>query len=136
MVRVWRAGALLKRWLNEFDNNLFSALTFSGGAGFRARILKDEPELSALLSSYSDEELFDTITNLGVSTRSLWQDLDLASPAAEILAVVMLALLSLGCALPKGGVDGVGAGCRVTAWRRCWRPSSTRTMTSARASSH
>ena len=68
MVRVWRAGALLKRWLNECDNNLFSALTFSGGAGFRARILKDEPELSALLSSYSDEELFDTITNLGVST--------------------------------------------------------------------
>ena len=80
MVRVWRAGALLKRWLNECDNNLFSALTFSGGAGFRARILKDEPELSALLSSYSDEELYDTITNLGVSTHHHHDYL--ASPAA------------------------------------------------------
>eukprot|EP01051_Picozoa_sp_SAG22_P011051 SAG22_NODE_1035_length_5909_cov_4.914802_5_plen_501_part_00 len=62
-------GAGLKRWLNGCDNNLFSALCFSGGSGFRNKILSDigdgDPELAALLASKSDADLFDIMTNLG-----------------------------------------------------------------------
>ena len=59
----------LKRWFNSCDNNLFSALTFSGGAGFRKRILSDtgdtDQELTALLQTLDDTELFEIMTNLG-----------------------------------------------------------------------
>eukprot|EP01052_Picozoa_sp_SAG31_P013651 SAG31_NODE_826_length_11751_cov_4.887659_7_plen_580_part_00 len=71
MLKTFRepGGNGLKRWINNCDNNLFSALCFSGGAGFRNHIMRDigdsDPELSTLLRGKSDEELFDILTNLG-----------------------------------------------------------------------
>jgi len=65
------AGKLLKKWVNQTDNNAYSALTFQGGAAFRKRMLKDikDAEFKEYLAKYNDEELFELITNLGDERR-------------------------------------------------------------------
>ena len=61
-------GQALKAWIQTCPNDDYSALTYQGGAAWRARLaadLQDEPDLLALLDRRSDAELADLMNNLG-----------------------------------------------------------------------
>ncbi len=61
-------GKALKQWVDECPNQLYSALTFKGGAAWRERLSIDLQENSnalSLLQKYSDDELHAVMTNLG-----------------------------------------------------------------------
>ena len=60
-------GEHLERWIDECPNDLYSALTYQGGAAWRARLLIDlgaRPGVKALLAIYDDDALADLMTNL------------------------------------------------------------------------
>ena len=61
-------GGGLKRWINDCPNDVYSALTYQGGAAWRAQVNADRPDdaaLHRLLESYDDDTLHDLMTNLG-----------------------------------------------------------------------
>jgi pyruvate dehydrogenase E1 component len=61
-------GDQLKAWIDECPNQLYSALTFQGGAGWRKRLmddLGDQGDLAALLDKRNDQELGELMENLG-----------------------------------------------------------------------
>ncbi|MDX2141715.1 MAG: transketolase [Rhodospirillaceae bacterium] len=61
-------GPALKAWIDDCPNQLYSALTFQGGAAWRehlARDLKKERGIDQLLKSHDDTALHDLMTNLG-----------------------------------------------------------------------
>ncbi len=60
-------GDALKRWFDDCPNDLYAALSFQGGAAWRARILADldgAPRVAALLARYDDAALAELMTNL------------------------------------------------------------------------
>jgi pyruvate dehydrogenase E1 component len=60
-------GARLRDWIDGCSNQLYSVLTFQGGAAWRKRLLDDlgdQGEVSALLARRSDDELSKLMTNL------------------------------------------------------------------------
>ncbi|HEY4252195.1 MAG TPA: 1-deoxy-D-xylulose-5-phosphate synthase N-terminal domain-containing protein [Roseomonas sp.] len=61
-------GEKLRGWIEACPNQLYSALTFQGGAAWRKRLaddLGDQGEVSALIGRRSDEELARLMGNLG-----------------------------------------------------------------------
>ncbi|MGL4320716.1 MAG: 1-deoxy-D-xylulose-5-phosphate synthase N-terminal domain-containing protein [Paracoccaceae bacterium] len=61
-------GAALRTWIEACPNAAYAALTFQGGAAWRARLmadLGDQGAVSALLDRRSDEELATLMGNLG-----------------------------------------------------------------------
>jgi pyruvate dehydrogenase E1 component len=61
-------GQALQTWIDQCPNQLYSALTFQGGAAWRKRLLDeigDQGEVSALLDKRSDAELSELMGNLG-----------------------------------------------------------------------
>lgn len=61
-------GEALRRWIENCPNQLYSALTFAGGAAWRKRLtdeLGDQGDVSALLARRSDDELARLMGNLG-----------------------------------------------------------------------
>lgn len=61
-------GETLKHWIDACPNQLYSALTFQGGAAWRRRLLDqigDQGPVSALIERRSDAELARLMTNLG-----------------------------------------------------------------------
>lgn len=61
-------GAALKDWIDNCPNDLYSALTFEGGAGFRRELqaaLGKEPGIARLLRAHDDAQLHRLMTNLG-----------------------------------------------------------------------
>ena len=61
-------GPALKAWIDDCPNQLYSALTFQGGAAWRehlARDLKAEKGLEAFLKAHDDAALHALMTNLG-----------------------------------------------------------------------
>jgi pyruvate dehydrogenase E1 component len=61
-------GERLREWIEACPNQLYSALTFQGGAAWRRRLmdeLGDQGEVSALVSRHTDEELAALMGNLG-----------------------------------------------------------------------
>lgn len=61
-------GARLREWIDNCPNQLYSALTFLGGAVWRKRLLDDlgdQGDVSALIDRRSDRELADLMENLG-----------------------------------------------------------------------
>jgi pyruvate dehydrogenase E1 component len=61
-------GERLREWIEACPNQLYSALTFSGGAAWRRRLqdeLGDQGEMSALIARRSDEGLAALMGNLG-----------------------------------------------------------------------
>ncbi len=61
-------GTKLKAWIDECPNDLYSALTFSGGAVWRKRLmddLGDQGEVTALLEQRTDAQLAELMENLG-----------------------------------------------------------------------
>lgn len=60
-------GAALEHWVDTCPNDLYSALTFEGGAGFRRELerdLRDDPGIAHLLASHDDAALQALMTNL------------------------------------------------------------------------
>jgi len=61
-------GVRLRQWIDACPNQLYSALTFMGGAVWRKRLmddLGDQGDVSALIERRSDEELAALMENLG-----------------------------------------------------------------------
>jgi pyruvate dehydrogenase E1 component len=61
-------GAALRDWIDRCPNQLYSALTFQGGAAWRTRLMDeigDQGPLTALLDRRSDDALAELMTNLG-----------------------------------------------------------------------
>ena len=61
-------GPALKAWIDDCPNQLYSALTFQGGAAWREHLsldLKAEKGLEAFLKSHDDAGLHALMTNLG-----------------------------------------------------------------------
>ena len=60
-------GAALRRWIDDCPNDLYSALTYQGGAGWRQRLEVDlgkEPGIARLLAEHDDAALHALMTNL------------------------------------------------------------------------
>src|SRR5882724_91714 len=63
-----KGGEKLRQWIDSCPNQLYSALTFQGGAAWRRRLLDDlgdQGPVSRLIERRSDEELQRLMTNLG-----------------------------------------------------------------------
>ncbi|MEQ9198387.1 MAG: transketolase, partial [Rhodospirillales bacterium] len=61
-------GDALRNWIDKCPNQLYSALTFQGGAAWRKRLLDelgDQGDVTDLIERRSDAELSDLMTNLG-----------------------------------------------------------------------
>ncbi len=61
-------GKKLKAWIDDCPNQLYSALTYQGGAGWRKRLTKDlgdQGDVTRLIDSYSDDDLAELMENLG-----------------------------------------------------------------------
>jgi pyruvate dehydrogenase E1 component len=61
-------GDRLRGWIDDCPNQLYSALTFQGGAAWRKRLmddLGDQGDVTALLERRSDAELSDLMNGLG-----------------------------------------------------------------------
>ena len=61
-------GKRLKKWINDCPNDLYSALTFQGGAAWREHLMADigdDAEAAALVGGHTDDELQALMTNLG-----------------------------------------------------------------------
>ncbi len=61
-------GAAIRDWIETCSNAEFAALTYGGGAAWRARLtrdLADAPETLALISSFDDAHLHRVMTTLG-----------------------------------------------------------------------
>lgn len=61
-------GSSLREWIDTCPNADYAALTYQGGAAWRARLDADigaRPGVSALLGGYSDDALAELMTNLG-----------------------------------------------------------------------
>ncbi len=61
-------GEALRNWIDKCPNQLYSALTFQGGAAWRKRLLDelgDQGDVTDLIERRSDAELSDLMTNLG-----------------------------------------------------------------------
>ena len=58
-------GAALEAWIDACPNVDYAALTYQGGAAWRARLLADDPGIGDLLAEYDDEALARLMTNLG-----------------------------------------------------------------------
>jgi pyruvate dehydrogenase E1 component len=61
-------GAALKDWIDHCPNDLYSALTFEGGAGFRRELeatLGHDKNVKRLLTRHDDAALHRLMTNLG-----------------------------------------------------------------------
>ena len=61
-------GERLRDWIDNCSNQLYSALTFQGGAAWRKRLLDelgDQGDVSQLIERRSDDELARLMTNLG-----------------------------------------------------------------------
>lgn len=61
-------GDRLREWIDSCPNQLYSALTFQGGAAWRKRLMDeigDQGPVSALIESRDDEKLAELMGNLG-----------------------------------------------------------------------
>src|SRR3546814_12471228 len=61
-------GERLRGWIDSCPNQLYSALTFQGGAAWRKRLLDDlgdQGPVSSIIERRSDDELARLMTNLG-----------------------------------------------------------------------
>lgn len=61
-------GDKLRDWIDNCPNQLYSALTYQGGAVWRERLMEalgDQGDVTALIDARSDDELADLMENLG-----------------------------------------------------------------------
>lgn len=61
-------GKQLQTWIEACPNQLYSALTYQGGAAWRKRLMDDigdQGDVTALIDAYDDDALHDLMLNLG-----------------------------------------------------------------------
>lgn len=97
-------GDRLRNWIDRCPNQLYSALTFQGGAAWRKRLLDDlgdQGDVTQLIESRSDQELAHLMTNLAghdlASLTAAFDGIDHDRP------VVFLAYTVKGFGLPLAG---------------------------------
>jgi pyruvate dehydrogenase E1 component len=97
-------GDRLRAWIDACPNQLYSALTFQGGAAWRRRLLDDlgdQGPVSRLIERRSDEELARLMSNLGghdlPSVLEAFESIDHDRP------VVFIAYTVKGFGLPLAG---------------------------------
>jgi pyruvate dehydrogenase E1 component len=115
-------GKKLQAWIDGCPNQLYSALTFQGGAAWRKRLLDDigdQGPATKLLEKRSDAELAKLMTNLG------GHDLPLLLDAFERIdhdrPVCFIAYTTKGHGLPFAGHKDNHAGLMTTAQMEIFR---------------
>lgn len=115
-------GERLREWIDTCPNQLYSALTFQGGAAWRKRLLDDigdQGPVSALIDRRSDDELARLMTNLA------GHDLPTLLEAFERIdhdrPVVFIAYTIKGFGLPLAGHKDNHAGLMTPAQMEVFR---------------
>ena len=99
-------GEHLRRWIDDCPNSLYSALTFQGGAAWRATLLSDLgriPGIRAIVDPLSDEELGALMTNLGGHDIETLLEAFRAQDAAGDQPTCFIAYTIKGMGLPFAG---------------------------------
>ncbi|MBO1078716.1 1-deoxy-D-xylulose-5-phosphate synthase N-terminal domain-containing protein [Roseomonas haemaphysalidis] len=99
-------GEALRRWIDDCPNSLYSALTFQGGAAWRAALLAElgrEPGLRAIIDPLDDEELGALMTNLGGHDIETLTEAFRAQEAAGDQPTCFIAYTVKGMGLPFAG---------------------------------
>jgi pyruvate dehydrogenase E1 component len=97
-------GKTLEDWIDNCPNAEYAALTYQGGAAWRARLtadIGDKPHIAKLLASYDDDGLSALMTNLGghcVETL-----LEAFAKAADDKPTLFIAYTIKGFGLPFAG---------------------------------
>lgn len=97
-------GKALRQWIDACPNQLYAALTFQGGAAWRAQLNVDlarEAATLRLLSQYNDQDLHRLMTNLGGHDMSLVVDAFENAPIDR--PVCFIAYTVKGYGLPFAG---------------------------------
>jgi pyruvate dehydrogenase E1 component len=115
-------GAALKRWIDNCPNQLYAALCFQGGAGFRRHLqdeIGDQGAVSELIGRRSDDELLALMSNLGghdmASMIEAFEAIDHDRP------VCFIAYTIKGIGLPFQGHKDNHAGLMTVAQMEKWR---------------
>ena len=115
-------GEALKRWIDNCPNQLYAALCFQGGAGFRRHLqdeIGDQGAVSQLISRRSDDELLALMSNLGghdmASMCDAFEAIDHDRP------VCFIAYTIKGIGLPFQGHKDNHAGLMTVAQMEKWR---------------
>jgi len=115
-------GKRLKKWINDCPNDLYSALTFQGGAAWRKQLTTDigaEPGVAELLAAFDDDGLAQLMTNLG--GHCLETILEAFASVADDKPTCFIAYTIKGYGLPLAGHKDNHAGimnaAQVTAFR-------------------
>ena len=94
-------GPELKAWIDEAGNADYAALTYQGGAAWRARLLADAPACRPLLEARDDDALAALMTNLaGHDMASLVEAFDAAE---DDVPTLFIAYTIKGHRLPFAG---------------------------------
>ncbi len=99
-------GEALRRWIDDCPNSLYSALTFQGGAAWRAALLAELGRTSgmrAILDPLSDDELAALMTNLGGHDIETLIDTFRAADAEGDQPTCFIAYTVKGMGLPFAG---------------------------------
>lgn len=99
-------GESLRRWIDDCPNSLYAALTFQGGAAWRAAVLADlgrEEGVRAIIDPLSDEELHALMTNLGGHDIETLIEAFRAQDAAGDQPTCFIAYTIKGMGLPFAG---------------------------------
>jgi pyruvate dehydrogenase E1 component len=100
-----RAARSLEEWIDNCPNVDFAALTYQGGAAWRARLMADiggKPHVRKLLDSFDDAALATLMTNLGGHcVETLIEAFDSAS--GDDVPTMFIAYTIKGYGLPLAG---------------------------------
>jgi pyruvate dehydrogenase E1 component len=97
-------GQSLEQWIDNCPNADFAALTYQGGAAWRARLIADighKPHVRALLDSFDDAELARLMTNLG--GHCIETLIDAFDSAQDDTPTLFIAYTTKGQGLPLAG---------------------------------
>src|SRR4051794_7879789 len=118
-------GHKLRDWIDRCPNQLYSALTFQGGAAWRKRLLDDigdQGAVSVLIERRSDEDLARLMTNLGGHDLPLILD-TFETAQAHDRPVCFIAYTIKGFGLPLAGHKDNHAGLMTAAQMDGFRAS-------------
>ncbi|ONG55486.1 transketolase [Pseudoroseomonas deserti] len=99
-------GEHLRRWIDDCPNSLYSALTFQGGAAWRAALLAELgriPGIRAIIDPLDDAELGALMTNLGGHDIETLTEQFRAQEAAGDQPTCFIAYTVKGMGLPFAG---------------------------------
>lgn len=99
-------GEALRHWIDECPNSLYAALTFQGGAAWRAALLADlgaDPRVRAILDGMTDDAIGALMTNLGGHDIETLLEAFRAADAAGDKPTCFIAYTIKGMGLPFAG---------------------------------